>query len=69
MRVMVVTGLVHLGLSVSAWEKRSISEKCSKMRVLRFPKSGPSVKSRFGFLGISVAFSGNMELKRNRYTV
>ena len=41
--------------------------KLLEIRILRFPKSGPSVKIRFGFLGISVLFSGNMELKRNRY--
>ena len=49
MRVVVVTWLMHVGLSVSAWQKRCISKKCSEMRVLRFPKSGPSVKMRFGF--------------------
>ena len=32
-------------------KKRYISEKCSKIRVLRFLKSGPSVNSRFVFLG------------------
>ena len=42
---------VHVGLSVSARQKRYISEKCSKMKVVRFPKSGPSVKMCFGFWG------------------
>ena len=49
MRVMVETWLVHVGLSISALQKRYISEKCSKMSVLRFPKRGPSVKMCFGF--------------------
>ena len=66
MRVMVVTWLEHASLSVSALQKRYISEKCPKLRVSRFPKSGPSVKSRFGFLGTSIAFSGTIELERNR---
>ena len=42
---------MHVGLSMSAWQKWYILEKCSKMRVLRFLKSGPSVKIRFGFWG------------------
>ena len=36
---------------VSARQKRYISEKCSKMRVLKSLKSGPLVKIRFGFRG------------------
>ena len=53
MRVMVVTRLLHVGFSVSARKMCYILEKCSKMRVLRFLKSGPSVKIRFGFWGFS----------------
>ena len=49
MRVMAVTWLVHVDLSVSVWQKRYISEKSSKMRVLKFTKGGPSVKLSFGF--------------------
>ena len=51
MRVMVVKQAVYVELLVSARRKRYISEKFSKMRVSRFPKSGPSVKIRFGFRG------------------
>ena len=47
---MVVTLLVHVGLLVSAWQKRYISEKYSKMKVFSFPKSGPSVRMCFRFL-------------------
>ena len=67
MRVMVVTWLVHIGSSVSAWQKRYISEKCLKMRVLRFLKSGPSVKICFGFLGIWRIYSSKVKLKNDYY--
>ena len=46
---MVVKWLAHVGLSVCARQERYTSEKCSKMSVLRFSKSGPSVKMRFDF--------------------
>ena len=49
MVMIAVKWLVHVCLPVSAWKKCYISEKYSKMGVLRFPKSEPSVKIRFGF--------------------
>ena len=67
MRVMVVTWLVHVGLSVSAWQKRYISEKLWKLRVLRLLKSGPSVKIRL-VLGILRIFWSKSGIK-NAYDI
>ena len=39
-----------------------------KVRVLRLQKSEPSVKIRFRFWGFSLVFSGNIGLKRDRFT-
>ena len=63
MRVMFVTWLKHVLLSISAWQKPYISDKCSKMRVLRFPESRPSVKICFGFWG-----SFGLELTKKLYS-
>ena len=46
-------------------EKRDISEKVRKAKVLSLQKSGPSVKIRFGFWGFLLVFSEDMGLKRD----
>ena len=46
-----VHDMVSAGRLISKRVKRALHflEKCSKMKVLSFPKSGPSVKMSFGF--------------------
>ena len=68
MRVMVVTWSVQVGFSVSAWQKRYISEKCSKIRVLRSPKSRPSANIRFDFWGFWGIFWSKFKDKNDDYT-
>ena len=46
---------------------REISEKVQKVRVLRFPKSGPSVKIRLSFMGFWRYFREIKSLESNRH--
>ena len=54
-------------ISVKPISEQDISEKVQKCDILVFPKTS-ILKNPFGFLGILLIFSGNMEPISNHYT-